>query len=328
MRLPRTSGVQLHLTSLPGGKLRRTRAAVRRLARGGGPVLVAGAAARAAQSSGLSLQGIVGFRCMARVPGRSRRARVGGGARGVPRAPRVLDRRLGGLRRRHAGHQRPGPLRPRVVCTARVCPRVRRAPDRRRAHLRRARQRRPRPPSRALPRRRRGRRPARRLHGQGAALGNPIYDWGALRNRRYRWWVQRLRRTFQHFDLARIDHFRAFCASWAVPAGARDASGGRWARGPGRAVFDAAHAELAGSGDRRGPRRHHAGRHAPARRAGPAGHGRAAVRLQSARARERPPPRALPRRLGPLHGHHDNDTLRGWFQSLPPESVELVRARA
>jgi 4-alpha-glucanotransferase len=25
-------------------------------------------------------------------------------------------------------------------------------------------------------------------------------------------------------------------------------------------------------------------------------------------------------------GTHDNDTLRGWFQSLPPESVELVRA--
>ena len=25
-------------------------------------------------------------------------------------------------------------------------------------------------------------------------------------------------------------------------------------------------------------------------------------------------------------GTHDNDTLRGWFESLPPESVELVRA--
>ena len=52
---------------------------------------------------------------------------------------------------------------------------------------------------------------------KGQLWGNPIYDWGALRNRRYRWWVERLRRTFQHFDLARIDHFRAFCAYWAVP---------------------------------------------------------------------------------------------------------------
>jgi 4-alpha-glucanotransferase len=25
-------------------------------------------------------------------------------------------------------------------------------------------------------------------------------------------------------------------------------------------------------------------------------------------------------------GTHDNDTLRGWYESLPPESVELVRA--
>ena len=116
---------------------------------------------------------------------------------------------------------------------------------------------------------------------KGQLWGNPIYDWGALRNRRYRWWVERLRRTFQHFDLARIDHFRAFCAYWAVPAGARDASGGRWARGPGRAVFDAAHAELgAPARHRRGPRRHHAGGHAAARVPGPARHGRAAVGLQ------------------------------------------------
>ena len=151
----------------------RIGASVRRLARGGGPVVVAGAAARAAQSPGLPLQGVVGFRCVARVPGRSGRAGVGGRARRVPRAPRILDRRLGGLRRRHAGDQRPGPLRPRVVCTARVRARARRAPDRRRADLRRARQRRPRPPPRALPRRRRGRRPARRLHRQGPAVGQP-----------------------------------------------------------------------------------------------------------------------------------------------------------
>ena len=51
--------------------------------------------------------------------------------------------------------------------------RARRAPDRRRADLRRARQRRPRALARVLPRRRRGRRPARRLHRQGPALGQP-----------------------------------------------------------------------------------------------------------------------------------------------------------
>jgi 4-alpha-glucanotransferase len=79
---------------------------------------------------------------------------------------------------------------------------------------------------------------------QGQLWGNPIYDWPALRRRRYRWWTERLRRTFDLFDLARIDHFRAFVAYWAVPARARTARGGRWRRGPGRAVFDAAAAEL------------------------------------------------------------------------------------
>ncbi|MDQ6607061.1 MAG: 4-alpha-glucanotransferase [Actinomycetota bacterium] len=73
----------------------------------------------------------------------------------------------------------------------------------------------------------------------GQLWGNPLYDWPALQRTGYRWWVERLRRTFALFDIARIDHFRGFVAYWAVPAGARDASSGRWQRGPGRAVFNA-----------------------------------------------------------------------------------------
>lgn len=78
----------------------------------------------------------------------------------------------------------------------------------------------------------------------GQLWGNPLYDWPALHRRRYRWWVQRLRRTLELYDLARIDHFRGFVAYWAVPAGSRTARSGRWKRGPGRAVFDAATREL------------------------------------------------------------------------------------
>ena len=73
----------------------------------------------------------------------------------------------------------------------------------------------------------------------GQLWGNPVYDWPALRRRRYRWWVERLRRTLSLFDLARIDHFRGFVSYWAVPAGSRVASAGRWQRGPGRALFSA-----------------------------------------------------------------------------------------
>ena len=78
----------------------------------------------------------------------------------------------------------------------------------------------------------------------GQRWGNPIYDWPALRRRRYRWWVARLRRTFELVDLTRIDHFRGFTAYWEVPEASPTAIDGRWVRGPGRAVFDAAAAEL------------------------------------------------------------------------------------
>jgi 4-alpha-glucanotransferase len=78
----------------------------------------------------------------------------------------------------------------------------------------------------------------------GQLWGNPLYDWPALRRRRYRWWVERLRRTSQLVDLSRIDHFRGFVAYWSVPETDADASGGHWARGPGRALFEAIRAEL------------------------------------------------------------------------------------
>ena len=82
------------------------------------------------------------------------------------------------------------------------------------------------------------------LGPDGQLWGNPLYDWPAQQRRGYRWWTERLRRTFDLFDLTRIDHFRAFVAYWAVASGAETAVDGRWRRGPGRAVFDAAAREL------------------------------------------------------------------------------------
>src|SRR5436190_13154031 len=36
----------------------------------------------------------------------------------------------------------------------------------------------------------------------GQLWGNPLYDWPAMQREGYRWWVQRLHRTFGLFDLA------------------------------------------------------------------------------------------------------------------------------
>jgi 4-alpha-glucanotransferase len=82
------------------------------------------------------------------------------------------------------------------------------------------------------------------LNRNGQRWGNPLYDWEALARTGYAWWIERLRRALTLADRFRIDHFRGFAAYWAVPARARSARGGAWRPGPGRAVFDAARAAL------------------------------------------------------------------------------------
>jgi 4-alpha-glucanotransferase len=79
---------------------------------------------------------------------------------------------------------------------------------------------------------------------EGQLWGNPLYDWRAMRAEGYEWWIHRLRRVLSLFEVVRIDHFRGFVSYWSVPVGARSAKEGGWRRGPGRPVFDAAIAAL------------------------------------------------------------------------------------
>ena len=78
----------------------------------------------------------------------------------------------------------------------------------------------------------------------GQHWGNPLFDWEAVAKDGYRWWIERLRRTFALFDLTRLDHFRGFADFWAIPEDETDARTGHWLPGPREAVFRAAEAEL------------------------------------------------------------------------------------
>jgi len=78
----------------------------------------------------------------------------------------------------------------------------------------------------------------------GQHWGNPLFDWEAVARDGYRWWIERLRRTFELVDLTRLDHFRGFAAFWAIPRGSPDARSGHWLPGPGHAIFRAAEREL------------------------------------------------------------------------------------
>ncbi|MHC1764535.1 MAG: 4-alpha-glucanotransferase [Verrucomicrobiia bacterium] len=80
----------------------------------------------------------------------------------------------------------------------------------------------------------------------GQLWGNPVYDWEALQQTDYRWWIRRLQARLEYLDAIRIDHFRGFEAAWHVPAGAPTAATGRWVPGPGADFFDKARRALGG----------------------------------------------------------------------------------
>ena len=73
----------------------------------------------------------------------------------------------------------------------------------------------------------------------GQLWGNPVYDWPALREQDYAWWVSRVARSSELYDLFRIDHFRAFADYYEVPAGDPTAEHGTWVDGPGAEFFEA-----------------------------------------------------------------------------------------
>jgi 4-alpha-glucanotransferase len=82
------------------------------------------------------------------------------------------------------------------------------------------------------------------LTDAGQKWGNPLFDWEALERDGYLWWIERMRRTLDLVDVFRIDHFRGFAAYWAVPKSAETARDGHWEPGPGAAVFRAAETAL------------------------------------------------------------------------------------
>jgi 4-alpha-glucanotransferase len=163
---------------------------------------------------------------------------------------------------------------------------------------------------------------------KGQLWGNPVYDWEVLRLTGYRWCIDRLKSLLAQVDLIRLDHFRAFCAAWHVPPTAQTAEPGHWVPGPGAAFFEAVRAELD---------------HLPfiAEDLGIITPDVVALREKF----ELPGIRVfqfgfdgntdnphLPRNYVPntvaYTGTHDNNTTKGWFESLPEDVRQVVRSYA
>lgn len=159
----------------------------------------------------------------------------------------------------------------------------------------------------------------------GQVWGNPLYDWPRMQADGFAWWVARFGNELRRFDLLRFDHFRGLEAYWEVPAGAQDARGGRWCPGPGAALLDALRSslgelpliveDLGVITDEVRALRDRAG--LP---------GMLVLQFAFDGSPDNPYLPAHHRERAVVYtGTHDNDTLRGWWQALPPDTQSHIQ---
>ena len=73
----------------------------------------------------------------------------------------------------------------------------------------------------------------------GQLWGNPLYDWDAMEEDGFEWWIRRIAGAAELFDMIRIDHFRGLESYFAIPYGETTARSGHWVKGPGMKLVDA-----------------------------------------------------------------------------------------
>ena len=73
----------------------------------------------------------------------------------------------------------------------------------------------------------------------GQLWGNPLYRWEEHKKTGYAWWIKRIQKCFEWYDVVRIDHFRGFDEYYFIPYGDKTAEHGKWMPGPGMDLFRA-----------------------------------------------------------------------------------------
>ncbi len=73
----------------------------------------------------------------------------------------------------------------------------------------------------------------------GQLWGNPLYNWEAMEAENYEWWIERVKKAAELYDVIRIDHFRGLDRYYAIPAASKTAETGEWRKGPAMKLFNA-----------------------------------------------------------------------------------------
>ena len=72
----------------------------------------------------------------------------------------------------------------------------------------------------------------------GQVWGNPLYNWDYLKKHKFDWWIKRIEKSLELYDIVRIDHFRAFESFYCIDPVTKDAINGKWVKAPGKELFD------------------------------------------------------------------------------------------
>jgi len=159
----------------------------------------------------------------------------------------------------------------------------------------------------------------------GQLWGNPLYNWKRLKKRDFDWWMARMHFNLRLYDKVRIDHFRALESFWSVKAEKQTAVEGKWVPAPGYKMLKKLQAQI--------------GR--PPLIAEDLGvitpevqKIREAFNLPGMKvlqfaffsdATNKYLPHNYTRNFVVYTGTHDNDTTRGWYQSVNKEEKKNIR---
>jgi len=72
----------------------------------------------------------------------------------------------------------------------------------------------------------------------GQLWGSPHYRWERMQDDQFAWWRARIASVLRRVDWVRIDHFRGLQALWEVPATEQTAINGQWVETPGRQLLE------------------------------------------------------------------------------------------
>ncbi len=160
----------------------------------------------------------------------------------------------------------------------------------------------------------------------GQLWGNPVYDWGYLRQNSFYWWRERLRHACAQYSQVRIDHFIGLVRAYEVAAGASDARAGEYAEVPTEALLQTLATALPGlpliaedlGAEHAGVALALARWQLPGMRVLQFGFGGDPSNPHL--------PHNFPRNAVAYSGTHDNDTSAGWWQTAGEEERRYFQA--